>query len=316
LLGSTEAKNYLQIFLASLKAGKINNPDQKVINVLYHYHPYNLIVAAHSVENSCALYEEAKRWPGTSTKAIIKSNLGLSVNGNLHPHAPGPLLIGSQGRIPVILKIDTTKCESLLYKAMFGNESKDYMDENYLVYCEVIDFEVDEEACAEMKFRKGKFNALKMERFVDVLRKHVAVSSSLELLKGAQMIEKAINAIHSKGFVHMDVKGDNIFIRPNGDWLLGDYGSCVKAGDQITSTTKKLYPLSLMLKPADPKYDWYMLVTCLAMELIKDDKVIVDTLFDPSTLIVDNNRLTSFIETIECNELKTFMIKYHRIGQP
>ena len=34
------------------------------------------------------------------------------------------------------------------------------------------------------------------------------------------MIE-AVSFLHSKGIVHMDIKGDNIFINEKGDWLLG-----------------------------------------------------------------------------------------------
>ena len=81
------------------------------------------------------------------------------------------------------------------------------------------------------------------------------------------MIE-AVSFLHSKGIVHMDIKGDNIFINEKGDWLLGfiyyifiyllfidyyvilnwqlgDFGSSKLIGQPITSTTESFYPENL-----------------------------------------------------------------------
>lgn len=44
------------------------------------------------------------------------------------------------------------------------------------------------------------------------------------LLAGGERMVTALNYLHQLGFIHMDVKQSNIFIR--GDWYLGDFGSC------------------------------------------------------------------------------------------
>lgn len=46
-----------------------------------------------------------------------------------------------------------------------------------------------------------------------------------------------------------ECKGQNIFIDTrSGQWLLGDFGSCVKVGEAVISTTLGLYPINVGFK--------------------------------------------------------------------
>lgn len=49
----------------------------------------------------------------------------------------------------------------------------------------------------------------------------------------ARNVLEALRACHSKDIVHLDVKPENIFIRADGTAALGDFGLCMRAGDQI-----------------------------------------------------------------------------------
>jgi len=50
-------------------------------------------------------------------------------------------------------------------------------------------------------------------------------------------ISLGLEAIHTKGFAHMDVKPSNIAIERNGTFVLIDLGSCCRFGTQTSSTT-------------------------------------------------------------------------------
>ena len=63
-----------------------------------------------------------------------------------------------------------------------------------------------------------------------------------ELFARAQALETAVRHVHAVGFVHMDIKEGNVFVDADGAWWLGDFGSCVREGEPITSTTLGLCP--------------------------------------------------------------------------
>ena len=71
----------------------------------------------------------------------------------------------------------------------------------------------------------------------------------------------------------MDVKGDNVFFDVNGVWFLGDFGSAREIDGPIRSTTECFYHTPILRQPARPKYDWFMLLVMLLIELgdNKDD---------------------------------------------
>jgi hypothetical protein len=65
----------------------------------------------------------------------------------------------------------------------------------------------------------------------------------------------------------MDVKGDNVFFDVNGVWFLGDFGSACKFDSPIRSSTEGFYHSPILRNPARPKYDWFMLLVMLLIEL-------------------------------------------------
>ncbi|KAL0047618.1 hypothetical protein WJX82_007839 [Trebouxia sp. C0006] len=54
---------------------------------------------------------------------------------------------------------------------------------------------------------------------------------------GGRRMLRALEYIHSKRLVHMEVKGNNIFVDMFGNWWLGDLGSAVQMGGFVHSTT-------------------------------------------------------------------------------
>ena len=103
------------------------------------------------------------------------------------------------------------------------------------------------------------------------------------LVLGAKRIIQGLNYIHKAGFVHMDVKGANIFLDQSGDFYLGDFGSCVRVNTRIISYTAMFYWKRFKLKetpaedaksaPIPPdnaefRYDWQMLAVALVIQCL------------------------------------------------
>ena len=108
-----------------------------------------------------------------------------------------------------------------------------------------------------------------MPRYASSLAKSLPFSASV-LLNGGRRIQKALEYMHSKGFVHMDVKADNIFIDANGLWFLGDFGSAVKIGQNVTSTTEWFTAGNWIGKAAKIEFDWFMLAVTMVCESNRD----------------------------------------------
>ena len=81
----------------------------------------------------------------------------------------------------------------------------------------------------------------------------------------------ALRFMHRQGYVHMDVKGDNVFFDSDGVWFLGDFGSACQIDSAIRSTTECFYHSPILGQPVRPKYDWFMLLVMLLIEL-EDNK--------------------------------------------
>jgi serine/threonine protein kinase len=97
------------------------------------------------------------------------------------------------------------------------------------------------------------------------------------LVQFSKLVE-ALNYMHLKGIVHLDIKADNIFVDAEGEWVLGDFGSC-KRIDQIVGSTTPLYHYERISgQKAKPAFDYYMLLVTLLIELLPDKHDFIDAL--------------------------------------
>jgi serine/threonine protein kinase len=92
------------------------------------------------------------------------------------------------------------------------------------------------------------------------------------IAREARRLFEALQYMHRvAGFVHMDVKGDNVFFDNSGGWFLGDFGSACMIGGRIRSSTYTFYH-GAMDDVAHPRYDWFMLLVLLLIEMGEKDK--------------------------------------------
>lgn len=110
-----------------------------------------------------------------------------------------------------------------------------------------------------------------MEYLKESLKKRIQKSSSIlkprESLRIAKDIALALSYAHQKGFVHRDIKPDNIMFREDGAVVLVDFG-IVKAMDSSTQLTRTGYsvgtpqymsPEQISCKKVDGRSDIYSL---------------------------------------------------------
>ena len=102
----------------------------------------------------------------------------------------------------------------------------------------------------------------------DLLDKKKKLTPGLSIMMGAA-IAAALDATHQHGYIHRDVKPGNILVRPDGHFLLADFGIAkalqASEGSDLTSdnimmgTAKYLSPEIVRGKPLDGRADLYSL---------------------------------------------------------
>jgi serine/threonine protein kinase len=80
--------------------------------------------------------------------------------------------------------------------------------------------------------------------------------SSSQVFQVVAQIASALDALHRDGFLHRDVKGDNLLVGPDGRSVLLDYGSCTWAG--APPLTDRLMPPNTReyLSPEALQFEW------------------------------------------------------------
>ncbi|WP_221289940.1 protein kinase domain-containing protein [Stygiolobus caldivivus] len=88
------------------------------------------------------------------------------------------------------------------------------------------------------------------------------------VLKAVCEVAQALDYVHSQGFVHMDVKPQNIFLNekpkdPSGldnvEFKLGDLGSAVRVNGDVKQVTVEYSPPEVYVEKAKPYFDIYAL---------------------------------------------------------
>jgi serine/threonine protein kinase len=140
---------------------------------------------------------------------------------------------------------------------------------------------VDLDAAIKANCRVGSNDVLIMPWYLTTL--HKLPSNDLRWIAfEGNRIKSAIEYIHDKGFVHLDIKAMNIFVDADLHWYLGDFGSCKPIGQRITSSTFQFYYEDMTLQLAQERHDWFMLLLMILIESLTDRKTYRQSFYNNS----------------------------------
>ena len=272
-LAKAQPPSYVNLFREKLAKSYITRPEESIIDKIIKKYPYDLILASGSDDATLELYLRIKDLPSTITKFILSTEDQLHVNGPIDLSRDYLLSAADEQGKQYVIKLLIPGNDDVRELSIRQTELRKELEavkrlelhnpQAPFVTCEVISFTRSNSHIA---------TALKIPRYI------VTVASAPKffpqgLASGGKRMIEALEWMHKKDVVHMDVKGDNIFIDSNGDWFLGDFGSCKSAGENITSTTAAFYYENITGRVAEFRYDWYMLLVTIVIETLekKDD---------------------------------------------
>jgi serine/threonine protein kinase len=223
-----------------LKEASISRPQPQSLNAMLrdNYPLLQEYVKLKDVTAVVEMYTSYKEMVRLSTKAVCaqkKLNIGARLGTMFSVYS------GSQNGSPVIIKKVSAASMEFQMAALFRDHDSIVQIDNSIVYN-------DSAMLVMSKYPCSLFDAV--------------VTDGDLLFTGVISMVEALNHVHSKGVVHMDVKPHNIFVTQSGVWLLGDFGSATFEGEKISTTTSKLLlePVTSGSTSAAYKFDWQMLV--------------------------------------------------------
>jgi len=251
---SAPSVDFRQRFVELLSKAQIH-PRPEVLQRLQFIQPLAFSLAA-TVEEAKQWYEYVKSIPQTTTRGRFHALTGYQLDGAPPNLGPGFLYAYNQEGQPFLFKLILSQefPEAKAAATLYGGPS---------IVPAKWQTAHDDDA-------ERNISGLLMPKYERTLH-DIGVQLPLDVLHSRlrDMIT-AINFIHAKNLVHMDLKDSNIFSDWQGKWWVGDFGSCVPFGSPILSTTPGCYPQpvkELIGTPAAWKYDWYMLCVIFARQV-------------------------------------------------
>jgi serine/threonine protein kinase len=229
------------------------------------------------------LYTNVKDAAGTETKSCIGNEIGMKVNGSIFENFPFILSAHDANGAPKVVKIlrvlDGASDLSLRKQDVRYEAESCNFQHPCIVPSDRKTITIDAELAAKANCRIGDNMVLIMPWYTSTLNQHP--SNCLDWIdRQGRRIWDALEYLHNRGIVHMDVKAMNVFVDHENNCYLGDFGSCKPTGELVTSCSTQYCWENPMSKPAHPKYDYFMLLLMLLIECLEDRRIFMSMFYD------------------------------------
>lgn len=301
-LSASVGKNKIEVMMSLLQSARINPQKDLIYKIAKNVDVLDF--ACQDAETAIDVYMDFKNLPKSFTCNVISAELGLNVNGPALGDSKPFILsatdqLGKQKMVK-ILRLDPDSHLSIGFKrAEVEMEVKACTLLNLsspqvgLVQAEVITVDVPSRHASEVGVAAGIIRAIVMPKYCGTVASSARLFLPVLTRQGRIMLA-ALRQIHASGFVHMDIKGDNIFIDWDGNWVIADFGSCKLRGEPVTSTTKIFYYENLFGKPAIPEFDYFMLLVVLLIETLPDKHKFSETFHDRDSIYISKDKVWKF----------------------
>ena len=195
--------------------------------------------AVSSVDDALALYQAAEATPRTSTRALLRREQDVIVDGDMAvPGAQTALFFHAfKGKVPHVLKVPCGSAEKAANECVLYAEvaARPIPQDVFLVPVELLDMcsgSIHEAHGAPGQpshvtpLRRG----ILMPAYAGTLSRYPVPMSAAVALEVASRLAPTLRFLHASGWLHGDVKPGNIFLDYSGDAWLGDYGSSLPLG--------------------------------------------------------------------------------------
>ena len=197
--------------------------------------------AVSSVDDALALYQAAEATPRTSTRALLRLEQDVIVDGEMAlPGVQTAALFfhAFKGRVPHVLKVpsggrmDKASSECELYAQVAAHPIPQGV---FLVPVEPLDmrsgsYHEEHGAPGQPSHATPLRRGILMPAYAGTLSRFPVPMSAAVALEVANRLAPTLRFLHARGWLHGDVKPGNIFLDYRGDAWLGDYGSSMPLG--------------------------------------------------------------------------------------
>jgi serine/threonine protein kinase len=230
-----------------------------------------MMIACDSADYSYNLYLKIRDLPETFTRLQIKKLFKIILNGDAYLDNPALLtatdISGSQLIVKVLkinddFQLSIEERQSLVAQEVLACTTLG-LEDNPLAFANISVIEVSHGIIV--------MSALVMPRYLTTVAQSAKFYDEIINREGLRLVT-ALDYMHEKGLIHLDIKGSNIFIgkETGSPWCIGDFGSSRRVGETVLSTTFFFYKKDIRKTPALAEYDWYMLLVVILIESLDD----------------------------------------------
>jgi len=242
---------------------------KSILDDMVEYRADQVVFALQFEDSACAarIYTEVMSFPSNDPKEeLAKNHIYLVVP----PLIGGGVVHGINGTVPITIKFLRSEDRTSEIARTLKFIAQDFQHPS------LIPITVIKCTSSVLIYSMPHLPSLATELFSALHAPPVASPEYMDLIASRLVsdVAPALQYLHDRNWVHMDVKLGNMGLNSDGKFILFDVGSASEIGGEPTFVTERYVPAEVclidnaVLNPA-PVWDWYALATSVMQLLTK-----------------------------------------------